>query len=66
MRTDEFSFDASRSRKETGAVWELSGRGGAMALLSTTMRLAQEAARQLLEHLAHAAAAVLLIRPNRL
>ena len=55
-RTDELSFGVSRLREEVGAVLALSGRDGAMALLTTTMGLAEEAARQIVEHLAHAAA----------
>ncbi|TPG27067.1 DEAD/DEAH box helicase [Variovorax guangxiensis] len=55
-RTDELSFGVSRLREEVGMVLALSGRDGAMALLTTTMGLAEEAARQIVEHLAHAAA----------
>ncbi len=55
-RTDELSFGVSRLREEVGMVLALSGRDGAMALLATTMGLAEEAARQIVEHLAHAAA----------
>ncbi|MDP9899079.1 DEAD/DEAH box helicase [Variovorax ginsengisoli] len=55
-RTDELSFGVSRLREEVGVVLALSGRDGAMALLTKTMGLAEEAARQIVEHLAHAAA----------
>jgi ATP-dependent Lhr-like helicase len=55
-RTDELSFGVSRLREEVGVVLALSGRDGAMGLLTTTMGLAEEAARQIVEHLAHAAA----------
>jgi len=55
-RTDELSFGVSRLREEVGMVLALSGRDGAMALLTTAMGLAEEAARQIVEHLAHAAA----------
>ncbi|RYY69155.1 MAG: ATP-dependent DNA helicase, partial [Comamonadaceae bacterium] len=55
-RTDELSFGVSRLREEVGMVLALSGRDGAMALLTTTIGLAEEAARQIVEHLAHAAA----------
>ncbi|PWQ83673.1 hypothetical protein DKY64_21490, partial [Stenotrophomonas maltophilia] len=55
-RTDELSFGVSRLREEVGMVLALSGRDGAMALLTKTMGLADEAARQIVEHLAQAAA----------
>ena len=55
-RTDELSFGVSRLREEVGMVLALSGRDGAMALLTKTMGLAEEAARQIVEHLAQAAA----------
>lgn len=55
-RTDELSFGVSRLREEVGAMLAMSGRDGAMALLTQTMGLAEEAARQIVEHLAHAAA----------
>src|SRR3546814_12328395 len=54
-RTDELSFGVSRLRAEVGMVLALSGRDGAMALLWKTMGLAEEAAHQIVEHLAHAA-----------
>ncbi|MGJ7489600.1 DEAD/DEAH box helicase [Variovorax sp. ZT4R33] len=54
-RTDELSFGVSRLREEVGLVLALSGRDGAMALLTKTMGLTDEAARQIVEHLAHAA-----------
>ena len=55
-RSDELSFGVSRLREEVAQALEDGGRDGAMALLTQTLCLDDEAARQIVEHLAHALA----------
>ena len=55
-RSDELSFGVSRLREEVAQALEEGGRDGAMALLTQTLGLDDEAARQIVAHLAHALA----------
>ncbi len=55
-RSDELSLGVSRLREEVAQALEEGGRDGAMALLTQTLGLDDEAARQIVEHLAHALA----------
>jgi ATP-dependent Lhr-like helicase len=55
-RSDELSFGVSRLREEVAQALQGGGRDGAMKLLTQTVGLDDEAARQIVEHLAHALA----------
>lgn len=53
-RSDELSHGVSRLRAEVAQALEAGGRDAAMRLLTQTFGLDEEAARQIVEHLAHA------------
>jgi ATP-dependent Lhr-like helicase len=53
-RSDELSSGVSRLREEVARALEAGGRDSAMRLLTQTLGLDAEAARQIVEHLAHA------------
>jgi ATP-dependent Lhr-like helicase len=55
-RSDELSFGVSRLREEVAQALEAGGRDAAMKLLTDTLGLGEDAARQIVEHLAHARA----------
>ncbi|MDM0085973.1 MULTISPECIES: DEAD/DEAH box helicase [unclassified Variovorax] len=55
-RSDALSFGVSRLREEVAQALVQGGREAAMALLTGATGLDEEAARQIVEHLAHAAA----------
>ncbi|MGJ7558105.1 DEAD/DEAH box helicase [Variovorax sp. RB3P1] len=55
-RSDELSFGVSRLREEVAQALEEGGRDGAMALLTQALGLDDEAAREIVAHLAHALA----------
>jgi ATP-dependent Lhr-like helicase len=55
-RSDELSFGVSRLREAVAQALVQGGREAAMTLLTGAMGLDAEAARQIVEHLAHAAA----------